>query len=150
MTEQVDRRTFARRAVAAIGAAIGAVFGIPAAATMLDPALRSKQARWTPVGTLSTLKEAQPQRVTYEVAVGWEKREVPIYLIRTGQDVLALSAKCTHAGCRVRYADKTDQFKCPCHGGIFSSTGEVVDGPPPRPLDRLETRVSEGRVEIRV
>ena len=47
MTEQVDRRTFARRAVAAIGAAIGAVFGIPAAATLLDPALRSRQARWT-------------------------------------------------------------------------------------------------------
>jgi Rieske Fe-S protein len=33
------------------------------------------------------------------------------------------------------------RFRCPCHGGVFDAEGNVVEGPPPRPLDRVEVRV---------
>jgi len=58
---------------------------------------------------------------------------------------LALSGECTHLGCPVQnktvaIAGNGDAapLQCPCHGGKFSRTGEVLDGPPPRPLRRLK------------
>ena len=37
------------------------------------------------------------------------------------------------------------QFRCPCHEGVFDvKTGAVLAGPPPRALDRLETKIENG------
>ena len=57
---------------------------------------------------------------------------------------LALSAVCTHKGCRVVWAPADHQFHCPCHGGRFDASGRNVAGPPPRPLAVLPTRVRNG------
>ena len=39
-------------------------------------------------------------------------------------------------------------FICPCHGGVYGFLGERIGGPPVRPLDRFQTRVTDGQVEI--
>jgi Rieske Fe-S protein len=148
MAQEIDRRGFARRVLAGVGALFAAVFGVPAAATVVDPALRSRKSGWTDVGAASELKEGAPTRAAYRVAAGWEEREQPVFLIRTGEAVVALSATCTHAGCRVRFKD--DRFRCPCHGGVFSREGEPLEGPPKRPLGRHDVRIRDGRVEIRL
>lgn len=49
-------------------------------------------------------------------------------------EFLALSAVCTHLGCIVKWVDDAQEFLCPCHGGRFSSAGQVLGGPPPKPL----------------
>ena len=41
-----------------------------------------------------------------------------------------------------------DNFICPCHGGVYDFQGKVIGGPPVRPLDRFQTRVRNGQVEI--
>jgi hypothetical protein len=42
-----------------------------------------------------------------------------------------------------------NNFICPCHGGVYGFEGEVIGGPPVRPLDRFQTRVSRaGQVEV--
>jgi hypothetical protein len=42
----------------------------------------------------------------------------------------------------------SQRFICPCHGGVYGADGEVVGGPPVRPLDRFETRVEGDRVLV--
>lgn len=47
---------------------------------------------------------------------------------------IALSAVCTHLGCIVKWVDESQEFLCPCHAGRFSTAGQVLGGPPPKPL----------------
>ena len=58
-------------------------------------------------------------------------------------ELIAMSGECTHVGCPVQKKQiskegKTGPLSCPCHDGLFSRTGEVIYGPPPRPLRRLK------------
>ncbi|MBC9797703.1 Rieske (2Fe-2S) protein [Sinomicrobium weinanense] len=62
----------------------------------------------------------------------------------------AFEQKCTHLTCAVRYREDLGKIECPCHHGFFSAdTGEVLQGPPPRPLPRLEVVVRDGKVYVR-
>jgi menaquinol-cytochrome c reductase iron-sulfur subunit len=67
---------------------------------------------------------------------------------KSKQPYVAISTRCAHLGCPVRYIQASQKFVCPCHGGVYDSQGAVEGGPPVRPLDRFETRVQNGRVEI--
>jgi nitrite reductase/ring-hydroxylating ferredoxin subunit len=52
--------------------------------------------------------------------------------------LVAFSSVCTHLSCAVLWRREEELLECPCHNGIFSErTGEVVAGPPPRPLARI-------------
>ena len=53
---------------------------------------------------------------------------------------IALSDRCMHLGCPVRYVEAAERFICPCHGGVYDFRGMVAGGPPVRPLDRFYTR----------
>jgi menaquinol-cytochrome c reductase iron-sulfur subunit len=65
-----------------------------------------------------------------------------------GGDFVALSTRCMHLGCPVRFTEASQRFICPCHGGVYDFTGRVTGGPPVRPLDRFYTRTRNGQVEI--
>ena len=60
------------------------------------------------------------------------------------QPYVAISTRCAHLGCPVRYIQASQKFVCPCHGGVYDFQGKVHGGPPVRPLDRFYTR-SAGR-----
>jgi hypothetical protein len=53
-----------------------------------------------------------------------------------------------HLGGPVRYVVAAERFVCPCQGGVYDFQGKVTGGPPVRPLDRFNTRIRRGRVEI--
>jgi menaquinol-cytochrome c reductase iron-sulfur subunit len=65
-----------------------------------------------------------------------------------GGEFIAVSNRCMHLGCPVRFVEASGRFICPCHGGVYDFTGSVSGGPPVRPLDRFFTRVENGQVEI--
>lgn len=92
---------------------------------------------------------AQRQRVATVDQVGllpaafdFDYQEVPCTLLQVSPGrFLGLSRICTHLGCVVKWEPKAAEFHCPCHAGIFSPTGQVLSGPPPRPLPRLKLSV---------
>ena len=62
----------------------------------------------------------------------------PGLLIRTQEGELkAFTAVCTHLDCTVQYKADTSQIWCACHNGFYDLSGNVVSGPPPRPLERF-------------
>jgi glycine/D-amino acid oxidase-like deaminating enzyme/nitrite reductase/ring-hydroxylating ferredoxin subunit len=50
----------------------------------------------------------------------------------------AVSLRCTHMGCLVRFNAAERSWDCPCHGSRFAVDGSVLEGPAVRPLDRRE------------
>ncbi|HEU4551569.1 MAG TPA: Rieske (2Fe-2S) protein [Chitinophaga sp.] len=75
---------------------------------------------------------------------------VPYILIHLENDEWrAYEQKCTHLSCAVFYKPGTGRIECPCHNGWFDAlTGEVVQGPPPRPLPALNVIVKGDAVYV--
>jgi cytochrome b6-f complex iron-sulfur subunit len=61
---------------------------------------------------------------------------------------IALSAVCTHLGCVVAWKEQAGEFQCPCHGGRFSAEGQVLGGPPPKPLESLAVVLDGDQLKI--
>jgi glycine/D-amino acid oxidase-like deaminating enzyme/nitrite reductase/ring-hydroxylating ferredoxin subunit len=70
--------------------------------------------------------------------------EAGVFLTRQGRTaayrddngaVHAVSARCTHLGCTVRWNDAEKSWDCPCHGSRFDHTGKVLHGPAVEPLE---------------
>lgn len=64
-------------------------------------------------------------------------RKVAVY--RDAQGGLhAVSAKCTHLGCAVHWNSAERSWDCPCHASRFDIAGQVLHGPAPEPLEKIE------------
>jgi cytochrome b6-f complex iron-sulfur subunit len=66
----------------------------------------------------------------------------------TPGNFVALSAVCTHLGCVVAWQEQVGEFQCPCHGGRFSAEGQVLGGPPPKPLEPLAVVLDGDQLKI--
>jgi Rieske Fe-S protein len=73
----------------------------------------------------------------------------PVLLIRANQtEWHAFSAVCTHLSCIVQYQPEGRRIWCACHNGVYNLEGQVVSGPPPRPLRRYVVHIREADVVI--
>jgi cytochrome b6-f complex iron-sulfur subunit len=72
----------------------------------------------------------------------------PAVVFRHQSDLVALSAVCTHLGCTVGFNSSAQIFHCPCHGGKYDRDGNVIGGPPPKPLERLNVRVEDDKIVL--
>ena len=76
-------------------------------------------------------------------------RGADLIIVRTGErDVKAMSTVCTHLGCTVYWEKDKKEFYCPCHQGRFDQDGNVISGPPPRPLDSYRVEIEDNNVFI--
>jgi len=66
----------------------------------------------------------------------------PGIVVRTAEgEIRAFSAVCSHLDCTVQFKADTSQLWCACHNGTYDLAGNVVSGPPPRPLVRFEVHL---------
>jgi menaquinol-cytochrome c reductase iron-sulfur subunit len=152
--KQINRRTFIGFATWAIGGLISISVGIPAVSYIVGPSLQKKDTQeWIRIGSASKVEVGTPTlfKVKINKQVGWivNEAELAVYILTAnGIDFLALSNICTHLGCRVRWISDQGKFFCPCHNAVFDQDGQVVSGPPPRPLDHYQVKVENGQLFI--
>jgi cytochrome b6-f complex iron-sulfur subunit len=89
-------------------------------------------------------------RVPVGEAVPMDLGGQKILVLRTNDDVVAFSRRCTDLGCLVSWNKEREQFVCPCHRGVFDKTGRNIAGPPPRPLDRFEVVKRGGQLYVNI
>ncbi len=150
----MNRRDFVKVVTAFVGSVMGAVMGIPIIGYVIDPALQKQETdEWIPLGPLEEYPLNEPTPFTYTLTQvnGWERttNSYGTYVLRKSEtEVEVLSSRCTHLSCRVTWDEADHVYKCPCHDARFSIEGDVISGPPPRPLDVYETKVEDGVLYI--
>jgi nitrite reductase/ring-hydroxylating ferredoxin subunit len=75
-------------------------------------------------------------------------RKERVFVERSELGFIAFSAICTHLNCVVNWNEMLKKFECPCHGAKFNRNGEVLEGPPPRPLDLYKLQIVEEKLVI--
>jgi menaquinol-cytochrome c reductase iron-sulfur subunit len=158
--ETVTRRRFMEGTALAAGGIASAAFGLPALGFALGPVVEDPSTvNWQDVGAESDFdtKTYVPRVISTVPGLG-EAGKTTVYVRRTDpkkdsplqRDLpyVAVSTRCAHLGCPVRYVQASQRFICPCHGGVYDFQGKVFGGPPVRPLDRFYTRVRDGRVQL--
>ena len=155
----IPRRDFLARMAGAVVGGVAALLGIPATVFVIGPSQQRTTGDWVSLGSVDEFPLEKPRLINATVATqqGWaiEEKELSVF-VKTddGAEFVAMSDRCTHLGCRVRYVEFIEEaegpgFFCPCHNGIFDVNGGVVAGPVPRPLDRLETKIEESQLYVR-
>ena len=158
--ETVTRRRFMTGTAMATGGIATMAFGLPALGFALGPLFEdSEETIWQDVGPEAEFNpDSYVPRVINQVPEAGEAGKTTIYVRKFNpkrdkksnddQPYVAISTRCAHLGCPVRYIQASQRFICPCHGGVYDFEGKVFGGPPVRPLDRFYSRVANGRVEI--
>lgn len=149
----MQRRTFLKGLVAALNSLVALALAIPGAAYLLTPVLRRQPGGWIEIGREQDFDKDAVTKTTYRYidAAGYtreEKRAFAWVRRQENGEIIALSPKCTHMGCNVAWVQANARFECPCHGGIYDINGQVIAGPPPRPLDRYPIKIENERIFI--
>lgn len=152
--KQIKREGFLKLSILGIGGFIGISLGIPAIEYVISPARQDNQAQeWIRVGSTSKVEVGTPTlfKVKIERTTGWisNEEELSVYVLtEDGRDYVVMSNICTHLGCRIRWIAEKGQFFCPCHNGVFNKNGDVVSGPPPKPLNRYKAKIENNEIFI--
>ena len=72
----------------------------------------------------------------------------PVLAVHGPDGPVAVRSRCTHFACLVSWNSQAGEIRCPCHGGRFGPSGEVLGGPPPRPLESVPITVEDGEVWV--
>jgi menaquinol-cytochrome c reductase iron-sulfur subunit len=158
--ETVTRRRFMTGTTHAAGAIAASAFALPALGFALGPVFEKKETRWEAIGTPDDFSADTyiPKVITETPGIG-EVGKTTVYVRQHNPSIdgaqkdqydgyIAISTRCMHLGCPVRFVPASERFICPCHGGVYDFQGKRTGGPPVRPLDRFYTRIRNGQVEL--
>ncbi len=149
--ETVTRRRFMEGVTHGAGAIAAASFALPALGFAISPIFKRVPFEWQIIGRPDDFTELTYVTKVLTIVEGigeagkslayMRKRDPAIDTEPHDQfnNYIALSSRCMHLGCPVRYVEAAERFICPCHGGVYNFRGLVAGGPPVRPLDRFYT-----------
>jgi len=129
---------------------------LPAVGFAVAPVFHRGRERWEAVGPTDNFVEDTYRQVTFTEVPGiGDAGKTLAYVRKSSKELgeepgqyVAVSNRCAHLGCPVRFVEAAGNFICPCHGGVYDFQGKRIGGPPVRPLDRFQTRVTKGQVEV--
>lgn len=154
--KNLSRRDFIKATTTFIGGLLGLAIGLPTIAYLLSPSLRKTEHDSTiNLGALENYPTGIPRRVQFTRTQinGWERTATNygLYVVRMNEDeTRVFSDVCTHLGCRVMWHPDQRHYISPCHNGHFDMFGNVVSGPPPRPLDEYMTKIENGNLLVTI
>ena len=141
----------------ALGGLAGAAVLLPVVGFVVAPVLTKGEERWEAVGKVEDFDAENYRPVVFTETLGIGEAGKTTAYVRRGSagfegespdEFVAISTRCAHLGCPVRFVQAARNFICPCHGGVYDFIGKRIGGPPVRPLDRFQTRVRNGFVEL--
>ncbi len=148
-----SRRKFLVNSLKAAVALFGVSVAVPLTGFFISPVLNKDEGEWIAITDISKIKSGEPSKITYKHARkdAWMTSETrrTVFVLLSGKDLTVWSNRCTHLGCAVDWSTSSNQFTCPCHGGIFDKDGNVVAGPPPAPLTRLQCKLENNTIFIK-
>jgi menaquinol-cytochrome c reductase iron-sulfur subunit len=154
--ESMTRRRVFTVAVQAIGGVAGAAVVLPVVGFAIAPIFHRGKERWEAVGKVDDFTADNYKQVVFTIVPGiGEPGKTTAYVRRGTKELnedpevfIAISNRCVHVGCPVRFVEASGNFICPCHGGVYDFEGKRIGGPPVRPLDRFQTRIRGDNVEV--
>jgi len=154
--ESMTRRRAFTIGAQALGGLAGAAIVLPAVGFAVAPIFHRGKERWEAVGPVSDFVEDTYRQVVFTETEGiGDAGKTTAYVRKSSEELgeetgkfVAVSNRCAHLGCPVRFVEAAGNFICPCHGGVYDFQGKRIGGPPVRPLDRFQTRVTKGQVEV--
>jgi menaquinol-cytochrome c reductase iron-sulfur subunit len=152
----MTRRRVFEVAVQAVGGVAVAAVALPAVGFALAPLFHRGKERWQAVGPAGDFTDEAYKQIVITAVPGVGEAGKTTAFVRKGSseldedpnEFIAISSRCVHAGCPVTFVQAAGNFVCPCHGGVYDFEGKRIGGPPVRPLDRFQTRVVSGNVEV--
>jgi Rieske Fe-S protein len=156
--ETVSRRRFMSSTATVAGAIAATSFTLPVLGFAIGPLFSQEPVTWQDIGPVSDFIETTYKAVTITIEPGVGVAGESLAYVRRHDDaidgpvkdkydhIVAISDRCAHVGCPVRFVAAAESFVCPCHGGVYDFEGLRTGGPPPRPLDRFYTLIRRGRV----
>lgn len=158
--ETVSRRRFMTGAAHSAGAVAMAAITLPALGFAIGPVFDQPAVTWQEVGPMANFTRSTyvPTVITIQPGIGEAGKSIA-YIRKHNEAIdgpvkdrydrmIAISSRCAHVGCPVRYVPASESFICPCHGGVYDFRGIRTGGPPPRPLDRFYTLIRNGQVFV--
>jgi menaquinol-cytochrome c reductase iron-sulfur subunit len=147
------RRSFLKLATGFSVLVSGVLAGVPVLRAFVSPTFRRVAPEdWIKLGEADLFEVDTPTKVDFVETINdaWVEnrvlRSVWVYTA-DGEKFTVYNGRCTHLGCGFGFDKESKRFKCPCHQGVFDvQSGAVLAGPPPRPLDRLETKIEGGNL----
>ena len=148
----LNRRKFMEIGIYTITGTIAAVSGVALARFAVGPSFDQTKSMWIELNSEDVQQASDGfARVVmeYEEKDGWLTAVTRslAYVKRVKEnEVIAISATCSHLGCIVTWDEEQKIFKCPCHDGRYDVEGRVISGPPPRPLKRHKSKIEDGKI----
>ncbi len=154
--ETMTRRTVFGLGVQGAGILAVSVVALPTVGFALAPIFDEPDETWEGVGSPDDFSSDTYSQAVITIVQGiGDTGKTTVYIRRGSPDLgedpnefIAISTRCAHLGCPVRFVRAAGNFICPCHGGVYDFEGKVIGGPPVRPLDRFQTRVVNGELEV--
>jgi Rieske Fe-S protein len=158
--ETVTRRRFMNAVTNGAGGVAAAAYTLPVLGFALGPIFSREPFNWQTIGKTTDFTETNYSNRVLTIVQGiGEGGNTIAYVRKRNPSIdtepedqynhyIALSSRCMHLGCPVRYVQAAQRFICPCHGGVYDFRGKVAGGPPVRPLDRFYTRVVNDTVQV--
>ncbi len=143
--ETVTRRGFMNVVTQGSGLVAAAAFTLPALGFALGPLFSRVPFDWQAIGAPDDFTKTTYATKVLTIVQGIGEAGYSIAYVRARDPSIdtepvdeynhwvALSSRCMHLGCPVRFVAAAQRFICPCHGGVYDFRGMVAGGPPVRP-----------------